>query len=408
MSSSSVGIKVIIVGGGLGGTCLALALAQRGIKSEIYEGKAERQDIGGSLTLAPNCLRVLDQLGLWRDLRKQGTEFEIMNLITNDGFQIGKFHIGSRARYGYPALRIRRYRLHQCLVDAATQSYPELISIQMGKKAARVENHALNPKVHFADGTEVTGDYIVGADGIHSMVRQTICPDSPEPQYTGIVSIGAMISPGQVKAYPMPCIVYGRTGTIGLSPCGAQGEGEEAASWFATLEVEKEETRAGWAEMKSSGQALKLAKERFADWRGPIVDLIEQAHNNPDSTLLWAQYSVPELPRWHSDRVVLIGDAAHAIPPSGGQGAAQAFEDAWLLAEVLAKGLSLSKWEAERRKRLGVINKFTQQSGKSRQVGKASVAAFNVKKWMMWTYFKMSSIGRGDDLYSYDGSKIAL
>jgi 2-polyprenyl-6-methoxyphenol hydroxylase-like FAD-dependent oxidoreductase len=331
--------------------------------------------------------------------------------IAQDGMSIGKFKNGSVDLYGNPACRIRRSRLHEILINAL-RDFPELVTVNFGKKAVSVASSPEAATVSFADGTSATGDFVVGADGLHSAIRKSVLGESaPKPAFQSVVSIGGFTSTSRLvdqrgKPYPLPCLMFGRTGTIGFMPFGSQGE--DISSWFVTLEVDTERDRTGWEQMRTSGEALDIARKQLDGWEGPICGLIQEAKDSPESCLLWPQYAVGDIPAWHTDRVILIGDAAHALPPSGGQGAAQAFEDAELLSRVFLEGGSLTRWEAERRSRITLVTKFTGTSGASRKVGKASALQFAFKKYGMWVYFHLFGCGRWDELYQYDGTKAPL
>ena len=386
------------------------------------------------VSLAPNALRVLDQLGLWEDLRGQGRLFEDVYMVsvrlfircqviyrtprllvlsprlrvtdpsqvTNGGSTLATFKNGSVEAYDYPVLRLRRSRLHDTLLTRLAKHPAHAVTIHMGTKITDVSTTDSSATITTSNGNKVTADYVIGADGIHSTVRRFVSPHCAEPLFQGIVSIGSIVPISMLAPYPLPSLVFGRTGTVGLMPCGAPGE--DVASFFVTLEVDRERDRTGWQAMRSSGEALRMAETKVEGWGG-LPYLLKELEKDPNSCLLWPQYMVPELTHWYRHRVILIGDAAHAIPPSGGQGAAQAFEDAALLARCLAEQGSLEKWEAERKRRIQVVKRFTAESGDARKVGKASWLAFKIKMWEIWAYFRFFGGGEKGDLYMYDGSK---
>jgi NADPH-dependent 2,4-dienoyl-CoA reductase/sulfur reductase-like enzyme len=147
---------VLIIGGGLAGPALAIALARRNIRSSIYELRSEPGDIGGALMLAPNALRVLDKVvGVYESVRSSGYVLQRVTAYASDGMKLGEIRLGEEKEDGYPAVRIRRPTLHRVLLEECARHG---VTIQYGKKLERIEETGDGVTAFFADGTSATGE----------------------------------------------------------------------------------------------------------------------------------------------------------------------------------------------------------------------------------------------------------
>ncbi|WVQ79782.1 hypothetical protein IAT38_001882 [Cryptococcus sp. DSM 104549] len=400
---------VVIIGGGLGGCAFAVALARAKIPSTIYEIRSSPGDIGGSLMLAPNALCVLDKVvGIEPQIRAVGFEFEKIDMFA-DGGKLGGIIMGDKEKWGYNAVRVNRPVLHDVLLKKCGE-YEE-VKVVYGKTWERMEEGELGVKVFFTDGSIAEGDIVVGADGIHSQVRRHILGDSaPSPTYTGSVSVGGVVPRSSLNLPPgmqLPAFVYTPPGMVMMIPIGVAGQ---QIDWSAQR-TEKERSRAGWREYEHSGEAVKAVK---ADYHGveeePIKSIVANARVGLGEGRVWAPYEIPDLPTWHSKRVCLIGDAAHAVSPAGGQGSAAAFEDGAFLARLLADENAMEKgyealfkyYEQVRRRRLEEVKALTKASGSAR-VATPGRLAWAFRKWAMWGFFLVQGgYMRTDTLMGYD------
>ncbi|AFR96795.1 kynurenine 3-monooxygenase [Cryptococcus neoformans C23] len=403
---------VLILGGGLAGTCFALALSKSGIRSTIFELRSDPGDIGGALMLAPNALRVLDKLvGIYEEIKDCGFNFEKINFYSEDGMKLGGFAQGDQDRWGYKAIRIKRPILHKKLLEACAAS--DRIDFKYGMIWKSIDENETGVTIHFEDGTRASGDILIGCDGIHSRLRSYLLPDPPTPTYAGLAGIGGEVPRSSLDIPPyitLPAFIYTRPGMVMFVPCDSSGE---TIGWAAQRTV-PERTRAGWREYEESGDAIRRIKEDYKDVQNETLQsLLKVASEKPGEGRVWAPYQIPHLPTWHSKRICLIGDAAHAIPPSGGQGAAQAFEDGGLLSmflsneEAVGKGYEklFEQFEKKRKKRFEIVESLTKTSGNSRQEGTTGLEWF-IKKWGMWAYLSTKGGYMKDDaLMSYDVTK---
>ncbi|KAL1895442.1 hypothetical protein Sste5346_005248 [Sporothrix stenoceras] len=340
--------NVAIIGAGLSGLTLALALHQQGIKSTIYESRPAPLNIGGAVMLSPNALRVLDALDVYSVVKPQGYSFERLDFRDSDGNVTEMYEFGDVSKYGYQGLRIYRHVLIDTLVAALKKISVDVV---YGRKYSHVvsEDEAANTSggvtFAFADGTTETASLLVGADGIHSTVRRHLYPDL-ETKFLGMAGITAAVPTAQLKlpadgSYHIPVTIASknkeRGGAFVIAPQNPDG-GEVLIGKQRRIQ---EHERAAWEQRGSlaDGRAAAVAflqedADNYPDIVANAVATIDPAKIN-----VWPFYVVPKLDRWASAtrRVILLGDAAHAIPPSAGQGINQAFEDVYMLALLLGR-----------------------------------------------------------------------
>lgn len=234
-----------------------------------------------------------------------------------------------------------------------------------------------------------TGDCLVGADGTRSVVRDSVLgPDAPQPTFVGTATInGFLPSAAAVKPNPdfkLPAFNFTRAGMFMAVPIDAKGE---QLTWGITTSL-SDRSRAEWAELETSGEGARQAKADFADiTTEPIRSLLDSAKE--EEARVWPHYAIGELSTWHTSKICLIGDAAHALPPNG-LGSGLAFEDAAVLGRLIAnKGESsyedlFKRYEEVRRPRIAAIRKSTGAGGVK---GKTGPWIWEVKKVVFRLFF---------------------
>lgn len=343
--------QVLIIGGGIGGNALGLFLKKAGISSTIFEGYPYKQAVGGGLGLAPNGMNVLHALGL-AEMAKSRATVALENVFLNQqGKLLARFKNGTVEAFGQPGICILRSTLYDILTEAAKK---QGIDIRYQKKLKTITYAADKVIAHFEDGTSAEGDLLIGADGVHSQTRRLILPDAPKPQYVGIIGVG-----GVTPATAVPnmtrrekeafTFTYGASGFFGYG-CGENGD----VLWWSNLVRERELTR----DEILNVSVEDIQREMMAIFKGyhePIETLIRNTH----SPIKMNVSDIQTLPTWHNGRVVLLGDAAHAVSPNSGQGASMALEDAMLLAKLLHHSADyarvFSRYEQERKPRVEKI-----------------------------------------------------
>ncbi|KAK4095462.1 hypothetical protein ACCO45_000175 [Purpureocillium lilacinum] len=357
---SSADETVAIVGAGLAGLTLALALHQQNVPATVYESRSAPLNIGGAVMLSPNALRILDDLGLYEPIKTKGYNFDLLEYRDLEGNLVDTYEFGGTAKYGYRGLRIYRYVLIDLLVAGLAQRG---VRVEYGKKFSHVVSDTpQGVKFAFTDGTTLETPLLVGADGIHSTVRGHLYPGL-ETTFIGMAGITAAVPTAQLElppGYHLPVTIMSREkGAFVIAP--QESDGSEVLIG-KQMRVTGIQDRPGWdrdfVNDKDSAVAfLQQGNDAFPDFVKKAVSKIDQAKVNK-----WPFFVVPKLERWASEtrKVIIVGDAAHAIPPSAGQGINQAFEDVYMLALLLGrKGVdmaeALSFWQNYRQERVNRI-----------------------------------------------------
>jgi 2-polyprenyl-6-methoxyphenol hydroxylase-like FAD-dependent oxidoreductase len=367
--------SVAIIGAGLGGLVLALSLHKYDIPTTIYEMRdpgAEGFDIGGAIMLSPNSLRVLDSLDMYKLLRTKGYNFETLTFKTDHDFKTtGTYYFGQEELYGYKALRIYRRELVIELQNAVTARG---IPIIYGKKYDHiVSDNEEGVTFAFADGSTKSTDLLVGVDGIHSRVRQYLYPNIV-PKYAGSIGVtyafprSKLRLPNGQEDFPFPVSISGKNGAFVMAPQNADGQELFVGRQFTY----SEQDRSGWnALLKTRTELVEMHQHDMDQWSDLVRSGQEQASTSQARTFnVWPYHIVPHMDSWASPsgRVVILGDAAHAIPPTAGQGANQAAEDGLSFA-ILLKNLSarldlvkgLRVWQDYRQRRIAKIMELNDQ-----------------------------------------------
>ena len=329
---------IAIIGAGLSGLCLALALHQQSIPCTVYESRPEPLNIGGAVMLSPNALRILDALGVYSTIKAQGYNFDNLHFRDASNNLIETYEFGSQTKYGYPALRIYRHILITALLSAL---HKHQIPIKYRHKFSHIITETLTT-VTFAftsPPTTTTATLLIGADGIHSSVRKYLYPDLT-PHFTGMAGITAAVPNGDE-------VLIGKQKRLTSDP-GRDG-----------LDALMADTDSHIAFLRENSSVFPEVVQNA------VLDI------PADKVNVWVFYVVPRLERWASEerRVVILGDAAHAIPPSAGQGVNQAFEDGYLLALLLGEGkggrvdwgAALGFWQEWRQERVGKVLELNEQ-----------------------------------------------
>lgn len=339
-------LDIAIIGAGIGGLVSALALRQRGFRPVIYERVGALGEVGAGITLWPNATRVLYALGLGDRLDAIGEEpaaHTIRHFATDETIQAMPRKGVMGARYGSPFYQIHRRDLHDMLVEALEKIAPG--SIHLNKDLVALENGD-RPRATFADGTGVTADLIVGADGIRSQVRKILFNDAP-PRFTNTVAWRGLVP---MEAVPEPL----RSSPAGLylgphrhftSYTIRQGS---TLNYVAVAEVD-EWTEEGWTIHSSIAEAV----ERFGDFSPAVRGVIEATP--PELCFKWGLFDRDPHEQWSVGSVTILGDAAHPMLPFLGQGAGMVIEDGMVLARAVAESETvpeaLRRYEGARRDR---------------------------------------------------------
>ena len=319
-------------------------------------------DEGSWVTVAPNGLDALAVLGVLDEVRQVGHPSRLNRMYGATGRHLGDVSLGVPLDDGTVALTLKRSALAVLLGDAARHAGAD---VRLGAEVASVRDGAEGVQAVLTDGSVVTGDLLVAADGVRSPVRRSIDPAAPDARYVGLTNFGGITrgTPLGDDLTPQAWhFVFGRRSFFGAHPLPT-GD----VVWFANVprpEIGREE-RAATTEQQWLGWLASLV----ADDAGPASALVAAGRLElaGDST-----FDLPHVPTWWRGRTVLVGDAAHAPSPSSGQGAAMALEDAVVLARsVAAHGTDgLAAYEAARRTRVEAIVKAGARSSSAKIPGR--------------------------------------
>ncbi|HEV8044597.1 MAG TPA: NAD(P)/FAD-dependent oxidoreductase [Rubrobacter sp.] len=317
-SEITPGRGALIVGCGIAGPVLAMFLQRAGITPVVYEGRLEPNDEAGFfLNLAPNGVAVLDTLGIKEEVLGHGTPTTSIVFQNHHGRRLGE--------NPQTTILLKRGLLNKALREAAIRRG---VPVEFDKRLAGVE---ITPRrtaiARFEDGSEAEGDLLVGCDGIHSKTRHSVMPGAPKPRYAGIIDSGGFTRGSSVP--PSGGVMRMTFGTRGFFGYQVVPSGE--TYWFENFQEPAEPDR-NELEMIPNDRWRQKLLEMHRDDHEPIAKIIRSTEGRIGR---YPNYDMPPLPTWHKGPVCLIGDAAHAMLPSAGQGASMAMEDAVVLARCL-------------------------------------------------------------------------
>lgn len=301
-------MKALIIGGGIAGPVTALALRRAGIDSTVFEAYDTTADgVGGMMTVSPNGLAALGIAGLDPGF---GDPLRHMVLADARGRTLGRI-TGGTSRV------VARAELYQRLRE---RTAVEQVKVEHGKRLVDVECREDGVTAVFSDGTSESGDVLVGADGIRSTVRGIIDPGAPGPEYVGLMGFGSYAENSGVHGDPETMYFV-----FGGSFLGYWEQPDGRIAWFNNLAV---------PEPSAAVEAhtwLERLRESYGDDM-PAKQLLAHSHEVVAAGPLEI---MPSVPHWYRDRMVLVGDSAHAPSASSGQGASLAAESAVQLARCL-------------------------------------------------------------------------
>jgi 2-polyprenyl-6-methoxyphenol hydroxylase-like FAD-dependent oxidoreductase len=331
-------VRILIVGAGIAGLSLARALEQRGIVPDVVERQTAWNAGGTGLFLPGNATRAFSQLGLLSDIARIAMPIRYQRFLSRDGHELNAINTESFWSACGPCLALSRTEMHSILLGGLKQT-----TVAMSRSVSHIQSASDACDVTFEDGTTERYDLVVGADGIRSRVRDFAFP-SVTPVYAGYICWRFLTeNTGGVDSWTA---MIGQRQTLLAIPVNPS-----RVYVYADRSVDLDATR-----QYSDTTSLERL---FSGFSGSLVSLVEAVP--PETKVHFSHIETVPSGTWRQDRIVLIGDAAHASSPSMAEGAGLACEDALVLAELLSKnvaiGVALEGFVQRRERRVAWVQK---------------------------------------------------
>jgi len=313
-------MNIHIIGAGIGGLTTAIALQKKGFNVTIFETTPELLAVGAGIIIANNAMQIYKKLGLEKRIQEKGIPIHEVHLTDGQLNVISSANLKQyEEKYDTYNIAIKRAELHAILTEEV-----ELENIKLNKRVAHIQSAERSVNIRFTDGKETNADIIIGADGIHSMTRSFLfgncrLRDALQPCWRGIATISLDDKNTANEAWH-----FGkRFGFVAVN--------DTQVYWYALVNKKEKEISLNKSELM----------EQFNGFHPNIKNIIEKTTD--DKIIRNDIFDLEPIQNWHKGRICLLGDAAHATTPNMGQGACQAIEDAYVLAECLAKYPDYSK-----------------------------------------------------------------
>lgn len=342
--------EYLILGGGIAGLSTAIALKKIGIEALVLESAVEAKPVGAGITLASNALMVYRKLGIYSKVVHAGIELKKATIKESSGRTISEVDL-SLLGENYSNLGIHRAALHEVLLSELAPD-----QVLWNKRAVSFHETGQGITVQLEEGSSIEASYLIVADGIHSAIRKQLLPQS-KIRYAGYTCWRG-IAENRIISRGLAHEIWGKQGRFGYVPID-----DDRIYWFATKRS---------SEKNQKMKAMKGTElvENFKDYPKEVTSLIAAT---PDESILWNDIiDLNPIKNYAFNRVVLIGDAAHATTPNMGQGACQAIEDAWFLSQEMAKN-SLTE--------ITFKNFETKRVGRSKMIVQRSFTLGKIAEW---------------------------
>ena len=353
-------IQIAIIGAGIGGMTAAVTLAQKGFKVKVFEQAPELSEVGAGLTVTPNATKGLIYLGLGEAMNKIGMAHDLQGVRHYQTKEIivplkrGKHML---EKYGAHQFQVHRADIHDILIESLEKHSPGCVSID--HQLVGIDQKSDRVKLIFNNQAEYECDFVIGADGTRSAVRKSILGND-EPEFSGYVAWrGVVPTDGLDESDFDECgsCAFISPGRVFARYLIRDAKEYNYVAFLATDEWAEE----GW----SIPSKVETVLETFSDYNQQVKNIISATP--PEGCYKWGIFTRQPIAKWSSERVTLLGDAAHPLEPFMGQGASMAIEDGVVLGRIVedASGFSeiIERYEAARIERSHFVTEHSKKAG---------------------------------------------
>ena len=353
-------IQIAIIGAGIGGMTAAVTLAQKGFKVKVFEQAPELSEVGAGLTVTPNATKGLIYLGLGEAMNKIGMAHDLQGVRHYQTKEIivplkrGKHML---EKYGAYQFQVHRADIHDILIESLEKHSPGCVSID--HQLVGIDQKSDRVKLIFNNQAEYECDFVIGADGTRSAVRKSILGND-EPEFSGYVAWRGVVSTDGLDESDFDecgSCAFISPGRVFARYLIRDAKEYNYVAFLATDEWAEE----GW----SIPSKVETVLETFSDYNQQVKNIISATP--PEGCYKWGIFTRQPIAKWSSERVTLLGDAAHPLEPFMGQGASMAIEDGVVLGRIVedASGFSeiIERYEAARIERSHFVTEHSKKAG---------------------------------------------
>lgn len=324
--------KIIIIGAGISGLSLAIFLKKAGMDCEVYENFPYKRVEGSSFRINKSGVHVMKELGIEEQVKMNSHSADRMRLLTTDNVEIASINLMQNSTFSRRSIYMQRSDLVEALMRQAGISG---VAVHYNKKLTSFSQDASNVTAYFEDGEQVTGSVLVGADGLHSTVRNQMFPDHLL-KYAKSWALYGIASLKDIDSDLVHDLISGDelfyfAENANFLVSKSHPTHELNLSWQASGYLERKMSREEF-ELKNLNEMKSDLLRRFGE-HGALSEIIKHSFNIIPKQI----YCVDPIPSWSKGRAVVVGDAAHTINPNTGYGSSVALEDALYLAKMLQK-----------------------------------------------------------------------
>ncbi|MFZ6763200.1 FAD-dependent monooxygenase [Pseudoroseomonas sp. WGS1072] len=393
--------RILIAGGGIGGLAAALALIRRGFDVQVYEQAPALKEVGAGVQVSANGMAVLEDLGVADRLMELAAHPEQRQIrMWNTGQRWTAFDLGSISvsTYGHPYVTVYRPDLLDALADGVRAAAPS--ALHLGRQIVGFDQDDAGVTLRFRDGGTAHGDALVGADGIHSVIRSGLY-GADQAEFTGLVAWRGVIPMDSLPPHLAQNVSFNWVGP-GRHVIQYPLRAGKLMNFVGIVE------RTDWLEESWNTPGTHDAmKADFEGWHQDVLDMIDAI----PQPYLWALKLRPLLPTWTRGRITLLGDACHATLPFLAQGAVMAIEDGLVLARALEEQPDLTSaflsYEAARQARTArIVTGSAENTRRFHNPALSDPATAQAYVEREWTPERLRE--RYDWIYRYDATTVPL